>query len=90
MSDANKVFGQINSLTEDLINVGLCDDQNFPRIVELKKGLTKVYIGGLGTNVFLKNVPYKDVYYEMLKKRAFNMKMIDGALILMEYSFRNS
>lgn len=88
MTDASKILLQINSLTKDLINTGLCDDQNFPHIVNLGKNMKRVCIGDLGTTMFLKNVSYRDIYYEMLKKRAFNFKMLDGALVLLEYSFR--
>lgn len=87
MGDENKILSQIHSLTKDLIQVGLCDDQNYAHIVSLKGDVKKVTIGRLETTIFLKNVSYRDIYYEMLEKRAFNMKMIDGALILMEYSF---
>lgn len=89
MSDANKILIQINTLTEELIKAGLCEDQNFPRIIVGEKGQKRVCIGPLETTIFLKNVSYKDIYYEMLRKRAFNMKMIDGALLLLEYSFDN-
>ena len=88
MFDANKIFLQLNELTTDLIQTGLCDDQNFPYIVKLSEDRKKVCIGDLNTNIFLKNVPYRDVYYEMLKKRGYNFKMLDGAMILLEYTFQ--
>lgn len=90
MINANKLLHQINRLTQDMIATGLCDDQNFSNIIELKKGRSIVCIGALKTNIFLKNVSYKDVYYEMLKHRVFNFKMLDGALILMQYTFQKN
>lgn len=87
--DANKILKQINSLTEDLIMVGLSNDQNFPRLIKGEKGIKKVSIGSLGTTLFLKDVSYKDIYEEMSRKKAYNIKMIDGALLLMEYTFKN-
>ena len=60
MFDANKIFLQLNELTTDLIQTGLCDDQNFPYIVKLSEDRKKVCIGDLNTNIFLKNVPYRD------------------------------
>lgn len=87
--DANKILKQINSLTEDLIMVGLSNDQNFPHLTKGEKGIKKVSIGNLGTTLFLKDVSYKDIYNEMLRKKAYNIKMIDGALLLMEYTFKN-
>ena len=87
MINANKILRQINSLTEDLITTGLCDDQNFPHVITKSKNMVSVCIGNLGTTFFLKNVPYKEIYNEMRKRRLFNFKMIDGALVLMEYTF---
>ena len=87
--EANKILKQINSLTEDLIRVGLSNDQNFPRLIKDKKGIEKVSIGNLGTTLFLKDVSYKDIYDEMSRKKAYNIKMIDGALLLMEYTFKD-
>ena len=37
MINANKILRQINSLTEDLITTGLCDDQNFPHVITKPK-----------------------------------------------------
>lgn len=89
MIDANKILSQLWAITKDLISTGLCDDQNFPRIIEQKENKKKVCVGNLSTNIFLKNVPYRDVYYEMLNKRVYNFRMIDGAMILLEYTFQN-
>ncbi len=86
MINANKILRQINSLTEDLITTSLCDDQNFPHVITKSKNMVSVCIGNLGTTIFLKNVPYKEIYNEMRKRRLFNFKMIDGALVLMEYT----
>lgn len=88
MVEANKIVSQLNSLTRDLINTGLCDDQNFPRIITKKGDKQIVSIGELGTNIFLKNIPYEEIYYEMLKRRAYNFKMLDGAMLLLEYTFQ--
>lgn len=88
MFDANKILQQLNKLTEDMILTSLCDDQNFPRIFNLKEEKKKVCIGEFGTNIFLKNVPYRDIYCEMLERRAYNFRMLDGAMILLEYIFQ--
>lgn len=89
MNEAKLVYTHINRITKELIETGLCDDQNFPRIAREPEKAVRVNIGDLENNIFLKNVPYKDVYYAMLRKREYNMKMIDGALILMDYTFKD-
>ena len=52
MINANKILRQINSLTEDLITTGLCDDQNFPHVITKSKNMVSVCIGNLGTTIF--------------------------------------
>lgn len=89
MINANKILSQLQTLTRDLINTGLCDDQNFPCIIEQSENQKRVCIGNLRTNIFLKNIPYRDIYYEMLDHRMYNYKMIDGAMLLLEYTFQN-
>ncbi len=93
MFDANKILLQLNELTTDLIKMGLCDDQNFPYIVQLSEDRKKVCIGDLNTNIFLKNVPYRDVYYGGIPiyTRLFSSLYIDSAnsflnfLIILQY-----
>lgn len=87
MLNVDKIYRQIRNLTADLIATGICDDQNFPNIIKLSGNCKRIGIADMNTNIFLKNVAYKDMYDEMNKMRAFNIKMIDGAMILMQYRF---
>lgn len=89
MLKATDVNVQINNITSNLIEIGLCMDQNFPSIRSCNNRIKIVIPSSNECNIFLKNVLYKDMYYEMDKTRAFNLKMIDGALIQMQYMFYN-
>ncbi|MCD8222383.1 MAG: DUF2290 domain-containing protein [Clostridiales bacterium] len=80
------VFIQVSKLTSELIATGFCVDQNFPSI-EQRTGEIKVT--SVDNSIFLKSIPYSEMYYEALKRRAFNVKLIDGALIYMLYQFKN-
>ena len=46
MLTANKVFQQINTLTAELIDTGLCDSQNFPSRTEISVNIEEIGISG--------------------------------------------
>ncbi|GBQ33972.1 DUF2290 domain-containing protein [Acetobacter fabarum] len=91
MSDINAVAQEIRNLTSNLIGVGLCVDQNFPKISKRpsKEGqITEISISGLSEiSAALRHRPYLETYNELGSERSFNMKLIDGALIQMRYLF---
>ena len=77
---------EIETLTSDLITVSLCVDQNPPISKVIGKQTTEVTFAGHGNPfVAIKNVPYADAYAEMAGSRAYNFKMIDGALLQLQY-----
>jgi len=86
MTLSANIYRQIEVLTEDIIKTGLCNDQNFPNIL-VKNNHVKVSISNMNTTIFLKNISYIDMYEELNRLRAFNLKMIDGAIILLQYEF---
>lgn len=88
MLTAKKIYTQIKNITVNIIETGLCEDQNFPFLKELSKGIEEVGVHSCDNNIFLKSIPYKEMYSELCAKRTFNIKMIDGALIQMQYRFR--
>lgn len=89
MINAEMIYKQIQNLTADLIGTGICDDQNFPNIIEKAGNVKEISIGKVNSTIFLKNIAYEEMYREMKKIRAFNMQLIDGAMILMQYRFCN-
>lgn len=40
--------------------------------------------------IVLKNITYEEMYNELMENRIFNIKMIDGALIQMQYKFKDN
>jgi len=90
MATPEKVLNEIQSLTADLISVGLCVDQNFPSMKREAGGDVSIGFSGLeDLSLVLKNIPYADMYSALKEKRSYNLRMIDGALIQMLYLFRN-
>lgn len=90
MPTPESIRNQVQQLTEDLISLSLCNHQNFPSIRDMA-GHTKE-IGFSHDNdlsIVLKNLPYKEIYDELERVEAYNLKMIDGALIQMSYRFIN-
>lgn len=93
MIRANEVFTQIQKLTSKLIELGLVNDQCFPSIKELDNSQKlEINISGVqsdSTSIFLKKIPYRTMYHKLVESRFYNIKMIDGALIQMQYIFCN-
>jgi hypothetical protein len=92
MTDAKAVLAEITDLTSKMIGVGLCVQANFPRrtIHPSDNGaIDEISISGLEeASVALKNRPYADTYNVLNEKGAFNMRLIDGALLQFRYRFR--
>ena len=92
------IYNQISCLTSELISISLCNDQNFPNIVSFSnviKGDTFIqteisFTNNSDLSIVLKNVPYIDIYHEIDRSKAYNLKMVDGALIQMMYTFINN
>lgn len=82
----NEILKQINKITSQLIAVNLSQDQNFPC-----DNNGSIYISGNhDLSIALRNVPYSDIYLLLDKEKNYNIKMIDGALIQIMYSFQNN
>lgn len=94
MIRARDIFTQIQKLTYKLIESGLATDQCSPTIRRLSNSQREeVNISDIqseSSSIFLKKIPYKTLYYELLERRFYNIKMIDGALIQMQYIFSNN
>lgn len=86
-----QIYQQVARLTTDLVNLELCDHQNFSSLRDLGRGLREVGIGGESDIAHaLKNIPYRDIYAELDKTGTYNLRMLDGALIQMMYRFRDN
>lgn len=81
-----EVFEQIKDITSKLIFVGLSEAQNFP---SEKDGF--IYISGnFDSSIALKDISYEKIYNILNEDKNYNIKMIDGALIQMMYTFENN
>ncbi|MGK7934246.1 MAG: DUF2290 domain-containing protein [Xenococcaceae cyanobacterium] len=90
MVTAQNVYNEINSITQKLIQVGLSDNQNFPTNQSIGKNKYQIAYSGIqDLSVVLKNIEYTQVYQELDKGKNYNIKMADGALIQMMYTYEN-
>lgn len=92
MSTLDSVRKEIFDLTAQLVEVGLSRDQNFPS--------TRTYVGedGAVTDLAVSGVdeissalrerPYAEIYSGLRSNRAYNVLMVDGAMIQLRYRFR--
>ncbi len=80
---------QIKTLTEALVEMSLSNEQNFPTTHGKTNAMFEITVNTAASmSVALKNVAYCDIYGELEKARCFNIKMLDGALIILRYRFR--
>ena len=79
---------QIMDITEQLIRVGLSNSQNYPTLEKTTPSRYEIgYSGMQDLAVVLKNIRYDQIYDELDSGKNDNIKLIDGALIQMMYSF---
>lgn len=67
--------------------MGLCDAQNFPILVKRTQSVEEIGISEAENSIFLKSIPYSEMYQELIRNKIYNVKLIDGAMIYMLYRF---
>lgn len=77
------IYNQINDITAKLIKMGLAVQQNFPTIQNGKIA----YSGIQDLSIALKDIAYEHIYNTLDTAKNYNIKMVDGSLIQMMYSF---
>jgi len=85
MPKAVIIFKQIQNITEKLIKLGLSAQQNYPTN---QQGCI-TYNGMNDISVAMKNIAYDEIYKNLEASKNYNIKMVDGALIQMLYTFKD-
>ncbi len=81
-----EILNQIKKITSSLIAVSLSESQNFP-----SENGGSIYISGNpDLSIALRNVSYSEIYNILEKDKNYNIKMVDGALIQLMYSFSDA
>lgn len=85
------VHKEISDLTTRLVELSLSNDQNFPYIQSGSGQQQSVlHPGDLPPSAALKDRPYEELYTELRAARAYNVLMLDGAMLQLTYSFDGS
>lgn len=90
MITPEKIREQVESLTTDLIECSLCEEQKFPSMRNETSNIKRIDFGQSDLSIVLKNKPYQEIYNELLRTHAYNLRMIDGALIQLMYKFHKN
>lgn len=80
------IFKQIEKITAKLIEIGLSAEQNFPS----NQSGRIAYSGMQDVSIAMKNIAYEEIYKKLEETKNYNIKMLDGALIQMLYSFEDN
>ena len=64
------------------------DDQNFPFLDDTHRPVLRVSFPGADhISSAMRDRPYEQIYRDLAESRAYNIKMLDGALVQMTYQF---
>jgi hypothetical protein len=84
-----EVYQDLKSSITIAIAAGLSDDQRYPTLQNTGRYEQEIRIEGAPElSSSLRDSSYNAIYETLLKARAFNLKMIDGALVQMMYCFK--
>lgn len=88
MLSPNQIKNWINALITYLVTISLADDQCFAFQRSGRNNLVQITFGGAEhVSIALRNRPYSEIYLQLVQERAYNVRMLDGALIQMQYAF---
>jgi hypothetical protein len=83
----DSVRRQIADLTSRLLIASISVKQFQPTIRTVEGGA--IEIGGRQrTTIAMRDIPYEDIYRELDSHDAYHVKLVDGGLLLFQYSFR--
>ncbi len=84
----SQIKGYVNQLIQSLVEMGLADDQQFAFQRSGRDDLVEVTFPKAGqVSMALKDRSYEAIYQHLAQERAYNLRMLDGALIQMMYEF---
>jgi hypothetical protein len=87
MLDSRGILKQILGIIRKLIELSLCNDQNFPITQETSSTVIVVNENSIHTSSLLKDLTYRELYDIIEKTKNYHIKMLDGAYIQFMYEF---
>ncbi|UUN87012.1 DUF2290 domain-containing protein [Pseudomonas extremorientalis] len=87
-SPSHQIREDLEHLISELIGNGLSDDQNFPALRQTGNNKWEVsFQGAEHISIAMSDIDYDIIYSELLEKRSFNVKLVDGGLLQLSYIF---
>ena len=80
------ILRQIYQFVERLIATSISVKQFYPSI-RTAAGGAKIIGGRPSTSIALRDLPYEEVYSELESNEAYDIKLIDGGLLMFQYRF---
>lgn len=91
MNSIMNVKKDIEGIIGLLVQEGLSVYQNYPVIKQMSEGFQTVeWSNIINLSVTLKNISYEDVYNEIDKNKDYTIKLIDGNIVQMQYTYHNN
>lgn len=88
MIAAKEILNQAQSVTVQLVRMGLSAQQHFPSVHEIGNSIREITIRNSDAlSIALRNVSYREIYLAIDAAGAYNVKLLDGALLQMSYAF---
>jgi len=83
-----RIKQQIDDIALHLVEIGLTDDQQYCFEKRTGKNCIEVtFPKAQHVSIALKEMHYAEIYDHLVRERAYNFKMLDGAIIQMTYAF---
>lgn len=82
----DSVREQIKDFINRLLIASISVKQFYPSVQMGDGGAVRIG-GKTGSTIALRDVPYEDIYRELDAHDAYHVKLIDGGLLLFQYSF---
>lgn len=90
MNDILNVKQEIENIINFLVLNGLSSIQNYPVIKKYPENTKKIQWANISNlSICLRNIEYNLIYSEMSKNHDYTVKLIDGNIIQMLYTFKN-
>lgn len=84
---AKTICKQITKITENLIRQSLAVSENYPSHNRIDRNKEEINIASSGSVSLNRSMPYEEKYKIFLENKFYNVKLIDGALLGMLYTF---
>jgi len=88
--EARLVKEDLDGIISALIERGLIDDSNFSILRQVGGKWEIAFTGAEYISIGYNDIGYDEIYAELLNKRSYNARLIDGGLLQMMYLFEGS